>query len=82
MTALVKDKLRATREGKLLVENLSPPPSRAGMDDFGRKKPQLWMLIFVLLQIGASSSRTTLLKCILKNWGKFDPQSLTLLGEM
>ena len=38
MTALVKDRLRATREGKLPVENLSPPPSRAGMDDSGRKK--------------------------------------------
>ena len=31
---------------------------------------------FSFLQIGASSSRTTSLKFILKNWDKFDPQSL------
>ena len=62
MSALVKDRLSATREGKLLVENLSPLLSRAGMDDSDRKKPQLWMLLFPFLQIGASSSRTTPLK--------------------
>ena len=62
MSALVKDRLSATREGKLLVENLSPLLSRARMDDSDRKKPQLWMLLFAFLQIGASSSRTTPLK--------------------
>ena len=35
------------------------------------------MPLFSLLQMGASSSRTTPLKCIfLKNWDKFDPQNL------
>ena len=35
------------------------------------------MPLFSLLQMGASSSRTTPLKCIfLKNWDKFDAQSL------
>ena len=34
------------------------------------------MPLFSLLQIGASSSRTTSLKFILKNWDKFDAQSL------
>ena len=50
---------------KALVESLSTPPSRAGTDASGGKKPWLWML-FSLLQMGASSSRTTSLKCILK----------------
>ena len=58
------------------MESLSTPPSRRGRDASGGKKPQLWMPLFSLLQIGASSSRTTSLKFILKNWDKFDPQSL------
>ena len=39
-------------------------------------KPWLWMLLFSLLQMGASSSRITLLSCISKNWDMFDPQRL------
>ena len=54
------------------MESLSTPPSRAGRDTSGGKKPRLWMLLFSLLQMGASRSRTTSLKCILK----FDSQSL------
>ena len=60
-----------------LVESLSTPPSKAGWHAFDGKKPWLWMLLFSLLQMGTSSSRTTPLKCIFKkSWDKFDPQNL------
>ena len=37
-----------------------------------------WCLsLFSLLQIGANNSSLTPLNCILKNWDRFDPQSLT-----
>ena len=49
------------------MEGLSAPPSRAGRDASGGKKPWLWMLLFSLLQMGARSSRITPLKCILTN---------------
>ena len=59
------------------MESLSTPPSRVGRDASGGKKPQLWMLLFSLLQMGASSSRTTLLNFFFfKCWEKFDPRGL------
>ena len=36
------------------MEHLSTPPSRAGRDTSGGKKPRLWMLLLSLLQMGAS----------------------------
>ena len=48
------------------------PMSRAGKNTSSGKKPWLWMPLFSLLQMEASSSRITSLKCILKSWGKFD----------
>ena len=48
------------------MESLSAPPSTAGKDVSIGKKPQLWMLLFSLLQMGASCSKTIPLKCIKK----------------
>ena len=41
------------------MEDLSPPLSRAGRVASGRIKPRHWVLLFSLLQMGASSPRTT-----------------------
>ena len=46
------------------MKSLSTPPSRAGRDASSGKKPQLWMPLFSLLQMGANSSKTTPLKGI------------------
>ena len=61
----VKDRLTPAREGSL-VEDLSPSPSRAERDTSGRKKPWHWVPLFSLLQMGANSSRTTPLNCIME----------------
>ena len=65
---------------KASVESLSTPPFRAGRDASDGKKPWLWMLLFSLLQMGGSSSKTTPLKRIKKNkqknWDEFDPYNL------
>ena len=51
------------------MEDLSPPPSRAGRDASSRKT----VLVSVfLLEMGANHSSLT----PLKNWDRFDPQSL------
>ena len=80
MPALGRDRLSPTREGKLWLENLSTPPSRAEKGASGGKNPWIWMLLFSLLQVGASSSRTTPLKYIKKRKKKIGtsliPQSL------
>ena len=49
---------------------LSTPQSRAERNASGRKKPQLWIPLFPLLQMGANHFRTIPLKCILKNLGQ------------
>ena len=67
--ASVRDRL-SDQGRKALVDSLSTPPSRAGKDTSSWKKPQLWMPPFSLLQMGASSSRTTPLKCIFKKLGQ------------
>ena len=67
-----KGQTKSDQGKKASVESLSAPPSRAGKDASSGKKPRLWMLLFSLLHMGASRSRTTSLKCILK----FDSQSL------
>ena len=59
---------------KASVESLSTPPSRAGRDASSGKKPQLCMLLFSLLQMEADSSRTTILKCILKTGTSLIPR--------
>ena len=75
-----RDRLTLAREGSLGGTPVSPPPSRAERDASSRKKkkkkPWHWAPLFSLLQMGDSSSRITHLNCILKNWDKFDPQSL------
>ena len=63
MPASVRDRLSSTREEKFQW-SLSTPPSRAGKDASSGKKPWLWMPLFSLLWMGASSFRTTSLKCI------------------
>ena len=59
-----KGQTKSNQGRKTLVESLSTPPSKAGRDTFSEKKPWLLMRLFSLLQMGANSSRTTLLKCI------------------
>ena len=49
--------------------DLSPPPSRAGRGASSRKKPWPWVLLFSLLQMGASSSRATLFELYLEKMG-------------
>ena len=56
------------------MESLSTSLSRAGRDTSGGKKPWLWMLLFPLLQMGTTSSRTTPLKCILKTGASLIPR--------
>ena len=59
------------------MESLSTPPSRAGRDASDGRKHRCWSPLFSLLQMqGTQSSRLTPLNCVLKNWDKFDPQSL------
>ena len=58
---------------KASVSSLSTPPSRAGRDASGRK---MVLVTFFLLQMGANNSSLTPSNCILKNWDRFDPQSL------
>ena len=54
---------------KASLESLSTLTFRAGRDASDVKKPWLWMPLFSLLQMGASSSKTTPLKCIFKKAG-------------
>ena len=63
--AWVRDRL-SDQGRKALVESLSTPPPRVRRDTSGGKKPQLWMPLFSLLQMGASSSKATLYKYIKK----------------
>ena len=62
------------------MERLSTPPSRAGRDTSGGKKPRLWMLLFSILQMGASlvAQRVKHLPAMCETWvpslGQEDPQ--------
>ena len=71
--ASVRDRLSLTREEKVrykvcLYSHLEQ----------GRLLPvERWCwLLFSLLQMGANNSSLTPLNCILKNWGRFNPQGL------
>ena len=79
-TCVGKGQTKSDKERKASLESLSPPPSKAGRDASDGKKPWLWMLLFSLLQMGGSSSKTTPLKRIKKNkkknWDEFDPYNL------
>ena len=55
------------------MKSLSTLSSRAGRGISTGKKPWPWIPFFSLLQMGANSSKTTPLKCILKKGDKFDP---------
>ena len=58
-TCIGKQLTKSNKGRKSSVESLSTPSSRPGRDASGGKKPRLWMLLFSLSQIGASSSRST-----------------------
>ena len=59
------------------MESLSTLSSRAGRDISDGRKQRCWSSFFSLLQMRATqSSRFIPLDCVLKNWVKFDPQSL------
>ena len=71
--ASVRDRLSPTREGKLwCTVCLHPHLEQGGMPLIER---WCWLL-FSLLWMGANNSSLTPLNCILKNWDRFDPQSL------
>ena len=71
---LVSNRLSLTREGKLLCKVcLHPHLEQGGMPLVERGH---WPLFFSLLQLGANNFSLTPLNCILKNWDRFDPQSL------
>ena len=74
--AFIRDRLTpASKEAWVEHLSLHPHLEQRGMPPV-EKKPWNWASLFSLLQMGASSSRITLLSCILKTWDKFDPQSL------
>ena len=59
------------------MECLPTTPSTAGRDASSGRKQRRWSPLFSLLQRGGTQSyRLTPLDCVLKNWDKFDPQSL------
>ena len=71
--ALVRDRLSPTRKEKLWCQIcLHPHLEQGGTPPVERRR---WSL-FSLLQMGANNSSLTPLNCILKNWDRFDPQSL------
>ena len=71
--ASVRDRLSPTRQGKLWCKVcLHPHLEQGGMPPVERGR---WLL-FSLLQMGANNFSLTPLNCILKNWDRFDPQSL------
>ena len=72
--ALLRDRLSLTRKGKLRCKVCLHPRLEQG----GMPLVERWCLsLFSLLQIGANNSSLTPLNCILKNWDRCDPQSLT-----
>ena len=74
--ASVRDRLSPAREREASVESLSTSPSTVGRDASDGRKQRCWLPLFFLLQMGATRSRVTPLDCVLKNWDKFDSQSL------
>ena len=73
--ASARDRLSPTGEGKLWCKVcLHPHLEQGAMPPVERWH---WLLFFSsLLQMGANNSNLNPLNCILKNWDKFDPQSL------
>ena len=72
--ASVRDRLNPTRKEKLWCKFcLYPNLEQGGMPLVERGH---WPLFFSLLQLGANNFSLTPLNCILKNWDRFDPQSL------
>ena len=77
--ASVRDRLSSTREGKLWCKVcLHPNLEQGGMPLVERGR---WSL-FSLLQMGANNFSITPLNCILKNWDRFDPQSLKKIHQV
>ena len=66
----VRDRPSPIREGKRQWEVCLHPQLEQGGIPPLEKKPRLWMTLFSLLQMGNSSSRTTLLKYIKKQTNK------------
>ena len=76
----VRDRLKSSQGREALVESLSTPPSIAGRDASDGRKQRCWPLFFFFFSLtdgNYSKSQThTFGLCVLKNWDKFDPQSL------
>ena len=74
----VRDRLKSSQGREALVESLSTPPSIAGRDASDGRKQRCWPLFFFsLTDWNYSKFQThTFGLCVLKNWDKFDPQSL------
>ena len=72
----VRDRPSRAREGKLGWKVYLPPHLEQGGMPL-MEGSRCWSPLFSLLQMqGTQSSRLTPLNCVLKNWDKFDPQSL------
>ena len=70
-----RDRLSPTREGELWWKVcLHPHLEQGGMPPIEKGR---WSL-FSLLQMVANNSSLTPVNCILKNWDRFDPQSLKM----
>ena len=72
-----RDRLSPAREGKLRRKVCVYRHLQQGRDTSDGRRQRRWWPLFSLLQMGATQrSRLTPLDCVLKNWDKFDPQSL------
>ena len=77
LPVLVRDQVRLNRKDKLWCKVcLYPHLEKVGMPPVERECWLVFVFIFSLLQMGAKSSSLTTLNCILRNWYRFDPQSL------
>ena len=72
--ALVRERLSLTREGKLWCKVCLHPHLEQGETPL--TESWCWSLFFSLTFFFPNSSILTPLNCILKNWDRFDPQSL------
>ena len=74
--ASIRDRLSPTRKGKLWWRVCLHPHLEQEETLLVERSHGCGYHFFPLSQMGANRSRTTLLQCILKNWDKFDTQSL------
>jgi len=80
--ALIRDRLSLTREGKLQWKVcLHPHLEQRGISPV-EKSHSCGCHFFLSYRWELAVPEPPPLKCILRNWDKFSPQSLTLLGKM